>query len=297
MSPRPYANTQNAIAGLVSSLSLDEYSPKTRRFYRDNCRLAVAYLPEDKTLYAITPDDVRGAVSNMRAKGLAVSTIKGYVHALQRLLKFIGNYEAGCTHIIHQADVRPNVDWLTPEQAQAVLNAPMNSAQRLAVVLALGMGLRRVEIIRLRVEDVNVTRSYITVIGKGRGGGKLRLVPFHPRFNEALGEWLKDRHRMVKQGWNPDNLLIWARGGRCYPYSDVKSTGIEALLKRVSKAVDIPFSFHTLRRTFGRMMWLSGVSVVTIARMLGHTSTEQTLRYIGANLDDMAEAMATFSLQ
>lgn len=294
---RPYASTKNAIEGLVSSLSLDEYSPKTRRFYRDQCRLAVAYLPEGKTLYQVTPDDVRGAVAGMRTRGLAVSTIKDYVHALQRLLKFIGNYEAGTVHIVHQADVRPNVNWLTPEQAKTVFNAPMNPAQRLAIVLALGMGLRRVEIIRLKLEDVNVQRGYVTVTGKGRGGGKLRLVPFHPRFNEALGEWLKVRHQMVGRGWNPEALLIWERGGVCSPYSDVKATGIEALIKRVSRACGVPFSFHTLRRTFGRIMWLSGVSVVTIARMLGHTSTEQTLAYIGANLDDMAGAMNVFSLQ
>ena len=294
---RPYASNDNALDAFVESFDNVDYSPKTARFYRDQCRRALKFLP-DKTLYEVTATDVKEAVAHMRAQGLAVSTVKDYTHALLRLLAFVGNTGASNAKIVHQADVRPNVDWLQPDQAKILLDAPKTPAQQLAVVLALGMGLRRIEIIRLRLQDVNTSRGYITVTGKGRGGGKLRIVPFHPRFNEALGNWLAERHKMVIPGrYCPDNLLIWERRGHCFAYSDVKGTGLDGLLKRVSTAVGFGFSFHTLRRTFGRLMWLSGVSVVTIAKMLGHTSTEQTLRYIGANLDDMAGAMLTFSLQ
>lgn len=293
---RPYSSTENAINAFVKTFESVDYSPKTAMFYRDQCKRVVKFLP-DKSLYDLTQDDVKTCVARMRAQGLAVSTIKDYSHALLRLLEFIGN-PASKTKIIHQADVRPHVDWLQPDQAKAVMDCEKNPAQQLAVVLALGMGLRRIEIIRLKMQDVNTDRGYITVTGKGRGGGKLRIVPFHPRFNQALGDWLAVRHKMVVPNrYVPDNLLIWERRGYCYAYSDHKGTGLDGLLRRVSDSIGIGFSFHTLRRTFGRLMWLSGVSVVTIAKMLGHTSTEQTLSYIGANLDDMAGAMLSFSLQ
>lgn len=295
---RKYESTENAIKAFTKTFDNVDYSPKTKRFYFEQSRRAVEFLPPGLSLYDVRQDDVKAAVAAMRKAGLAVSTIKDYTGAMLRLLSFVGNHDAAATRIVHQADVRPNVDWLTPDQAKTVLDAAKPAAQQLAIVLALGMGLRKIEIIRLKISDVNTARGYVTVTGKGRGGGKLRLVPFHPRFNEALGEWLKVRHTMTSGGgYNPDNLLVWQRGKHCYPYSDVKASGIHTMLKRVSIDVDIPFSFHTLRRTFGRMMWLSGVPVVTIAKMLGHTSTEQTLAYIGANMDDMAAAMAAFSLQ
>ena len=295
---RRYESTENAIKAFANSFSDVDYSPKTRRFYFEQSRRAVDFLPRSRSLYDVTQDDVKTAVANMRKHGLAVSTIKDYSGALLRLLAFVGNHDAANTRITHQADVRPNVDWLTPDQAKDVLECPKTAAQQLAIVLALGMGLRKIEIIRLKMSDINTSRGYITVTGKGRGGGKLRLVPFHPRFNDALGEWLKVRHTMTQGGgYNPDNLLVWQRGKHCYAYSDVKASGIHTMLKRVSIDAGIPFSFHTLRRTFGRLMWLSGVPVVTIAKMLGHTSTEQTLAYIGANMDDMAAAMVAFSLQ
>ncbi len=79
-----------------------------------------------------------------------------------------------------------------------------------------------------------------------------------------------------------------------YEFTD---SGIDRILKELAVKLGCPsMSNHTLRRTFGRIMFLSHVEVSTIAMMLGHSSTEQTLRYIGIGLDDMAQAMNNFTL-
>ena len=269
------------------------YSPKTIAHTREHCEIVKRYLG-DASLYEISAEDLKDIHNAMVGDGLAVSTQKSYIFALRALLRQINN-PACNARLIFQADVRPRVDWLTPEQARAVLDSPVLSPiQYVAVVLALCMGLRRVELVRLRLRDINLTREYITVTGKGRAGGKLRLVPFHERFKPALDEWLKDRAQIAVKARNdpPDNLLIWLdHDGTAKAYNAVKASGIDGLVRRASRAVGLHFSAHTLRRTFGRILWLSGVPVVTIARILGHSSTEQTLSYIGANLDDMAGAM------
>ena len=56
------------------------------------------------------------------------------------------------------------------------------------------------------------------------------------------------------------------------------------------------FFNHTLRRTFGRTMYRSGVEVATISKMMGHESIDQTLKYIGVGLDDMSSAIQAFAL-
>jgi len=38
-------------------------------------------------------------------------------------------------------------------------------------------------------------------------------------------------------------------------------------------------------------MWLAGVPIETIASIMGHESTEMTLRYIGVNLSDQTKAL------
>lgn len=61
--------------------------------------------------------------------------------------------------------------------------------------------------------------------------------------------------------------------------------------------VGFEFSNHTLRRTFGRAMYRSKVPLATIAKILGHESTDVTLTYIGVDLDDMSVAMSQFVLR
>lgn len=293
---RRYQSTDNIITALISRMIADgTYSPKTIAHMREHCIIVKRWLG-DASLYEISPDDVRDIALSMARDGLAVSTQKSYIFALKAMLKHIGN-RAYNTRIIYQADTRPRVDWLTIEDARHILDSDLlTPIEHVAVVLALCMGLRRVELVRIRLSDIDLDREYITVIGKGRAGGKLRLVPFHERFRPALMAWLADRARIVATARNdaPDNLLIWLdrHGLQARPYNAVKASGIDGLIRRSSRAVGVAYSAHTLRRTFGRTLWLSGVPVVTIARILGHSSTEQTLNYIGANLDDMITGMA-----
>lgn len=296
---RRYASTDSAISGYISDMIAQGiYSPKTIAHMNEHLRLVKRYL-EGISIYEITADDVRDISVTMANEGLAVSTQKSYMHALKSLLKFVKN-PAYDTTIVFQADTRPKVDWLTVDDARRVLDYPLSPKSHLIVVLALCMGLRRVEIVRLKVSDIDLKNQYITVTGKGMRGGKLRLVPFHPRFLPALESYLKDRARMLASSKErPEELIIWKSNsdGNCYEYNAVKGSGMDKLVRLCSTTIGVHFSAHTLRRTFGRMMWLSGVPVVTIAKMLGHSSTEQTLQYIGANLDDMTRAMHNFNLQ
>lgn len=293
---RRYQSTDSVRVALISSMVKDgTYSVKTIQHMDEHARIVARYLG-DMSLYDLSPDDLKDIALTMASEKLAISTQKTYIHTIKALLKFVNNptYK---TRVLFQADTRPRVDWLDIQQARAVLDSPILSpVERIAVTLALCMGLRRVEIVRLSLRDINLTREYITVTGKGRAGGKLRLVPFHDRFRNVLTEWLAHRAQLCVRARNdpPDNLLIWVGTDRiAHEYNAVKGSGIDGVIRRASRAVNVPFSAHTLRRTFGRIMWLAGVPVVTIARILGHSSTEQTLLYIGANLDDMAGAMNT----
>lgn len=298
---RKYGNAEAIQKALIRSMINDgSYSAKTIAHTREHTTIIIDRYLWDRSLYDFTPEDVKQFANNLVSNKLAISTQKSYIFALRQLLRFIGN-KASETKVTFQADIRPCVDWLTPEQAQKVLDTQLPSNERLAVILALCMGLRKVEIIRLRLQDIDYNRECINVIGKGRAGGKLRLVPFHARFKPALKDYLEYRAGLVNRSiWDaPDNLMIWYdRADRSTkPYNSVKASGMDCLIRRASVTCGVHFSAHTLRRTFGRLMWLSGVPVVVIARMLGHSSTEQTIQYIGANLDDMAGAMRVFSLQ
>ena len=299
--PRRFTDYAHIRQALLDRMKNDgQYSPKTILHMEWDTRLAERFLG-GMSLYDLSADDLKKIARNMAKSGLAVATQKDYIFALKQMLKLIGN-PAWQAHIQFQADTRPHVDWLSPEDARKVLDSEViTPTQHLVIVLALCMGLRKVEIAHLRTQDLNVTNEYITVLGKGRAGGKLRLVPFHKRFLPALDRYLGVRGNIILKARNdpPDELILWLdrQDRMARPYEAVKGSGLDCMIRRASKSIGVKFSAHTLRRTFGRLLWLSGVPVVTIAKILGHSSTEQTLEYIGANLDDMTDAMHQLSLQ
>lgn len=99
------------------------------------------------------------------------------------------------------------------------------------------------------------------------------------------------RERYPKSFEDPEHFIIWAKAGRLYPYAE-EGYGLDKVVTLpLSELLGFRFSNHTLRRTFGRALYKSGVALPTIAAILGHESTDVTLKYLGITLDDMRDAM------
>lgn len=272
------------------------YAPRTIRFYREHCILVGKRL---EGMYGhIMPHEVRkehivSLLERMRSDKLAIATQRNFIVSLKKICEHYNNHAFKEVRILWPEDTRPNVNWLTPDQARTILESDLTPIQDAIVSLELCAGLRRIELLRLTVADIHP--DYIEVHGKGHVGGKLRSVPIQQRVRLALDRWLAYRSDIVQSCQDAmyvsDALFVYRHGRYIYPYSDVKCTGIDRHLKLVCTSTGIEFAHHTLRRTFARQLWLSGAQLVTIAKILGHKSTEQTLEYIGANHDDMASAM------
>lgn len=280
-------------------------TPRTVIWYREQCRGVFRILNSlrDGILpHEVTRDDVVWLHDEMENRGYAVSTSRGYMAALKRITQYYGNTAVANVTIRWPADSRPNVDWLTHDQAKTLLEAPMTPSQELIVHLQLCMGLRRVEVARLKPSDIH--GDHIDVTGKGPRGGKPRRVPYHPRTAKVIHHYMTYRDSIIAKARKrrssapvPDRILIWQRAGRLYDYETNPSmSGIDRQLDRLSEQIGIDFSSHTLRRTFGRTMYRSGVPVATISKILGHEDTAMTLRYIGVDMDDMTSAMKQFNL-
>lgn len=295
--------TVDYVGQLVDSLNFHgEYQPRTIVFYQEQAELVLKILADNFPGYDPSNLDratLKALVGILRSR-YTVSTQKDYLAALKKMCVLQDNHVFEEYRVMFPADTRPNVDWLTYDQATAVLNAWKMPVDDMIVTLELLHGLRRVEVIRLRVQDVYLDEGYIEVRGKGRAGGKLRTVPMHPDFPRAYQRWMAERNEIISgryEGDIPDNLLIYRKGLHIRPYEEIKGRSIDDHIQQLSDNIGIEFSNHTLRRTFGRELYRSGVDIIVIATIYGHSSTTQTLKYLGLNLDDMAEAMEKFKLK
>jgi len=173
---------------------------------------------------------------------------------------------------------RQHVDWLTPLETEAILGTPQTARESVLLRAGLLQGMRRIEILRMTVYDAEqaLRTGVLKVNGKG---GKLREIPTHPGFAEALKAYFGQRKDSVSKN---DHLVPI---GREYAAK---------LVVNFSLRFGRRFSTHTLRRTFGRNLWLRGIPIETISELMGHASTDMTRLYLGLNLSDMRKAISEY---
>jgi integrase len=141
-------------------------------------------------------------------------------------------------------------------------------------------GLRQGELLALRWRDVDFTRSVLTVaramsagIESSTKSGRVRRVPLADQSAAAL-----DRVSRREHYTEPDDLVFCNIFGR--PLDD---SALRRRYARAQDAADIrPLRFHDLRHTFGSLLAMRGVDVVTIQKAMGHSALATTSRYLHA---------------
>ena len=161
--------------------------------------------------------------------------------------------------------------YLTHEEAGRLL-AASNPEFRKILIVALGTGMRRGEILSLRWDDLDLVRGIITVAMSK--SGRSRKIPMSGVVTEALGG-IPRRGEFVF--WNPETKTR---------LKDVK-TAFKATCARAKKNPDdkkdpgiMDARFHDLRHTALSWMFQEGVNIKTVQAIAGHASIEMTARYI-----------------
>ena len=240
-----------------------------------------------------------------KERDLAVSTKDWYLHILNRYLRCFDNNVIEEMGIDFGQDIRPNVNWLSDEEAEHLMRMEKTPLEDIVIHLELCLGLRVAEVCRLRLVDIHFDddprKCYVSVRGKGKGDGKWRSVPFHPDSRAVFDRWIVRRNDIIEKihaydpTWEvPEQLLIWGHyenrptGGY---YTERSHSLDRAVIHKVRDRAGFDFSNHTLRRTFGRTLYRAGIPIETISKLYGHDDTQTTIRYLGIDLDDMGSAL------
>lgn len=153
------------------------------------------------------------------------------------------------------------------------------AAIRDAAILAVmfGVGLRRAEVVDLRVEDLRPVvgeDDSLELVVRGKGN-KQRLVYLGNGSKAAVEDWLKARGSQA----GPLFLAI-SKSGVVRNDDQMTAQSIYALLRRHQERARIaPFSPHDARRTLISELWDRGIDGSTIAEIAGHANIATTARY------------------
>ena len=154
---------------------------------------------------------------------------------------------------------------------------------RAALELLYASGIRVGELTALDVDDVDLERNVLRVMGKG---GKERTVPFGTPARDAVRAWLElGRPQVVGEGSGPA-LLLGRRGRRADP-RQIRAA-LHALLAHVPDAPDV--GPHGLRHSAATHLLEGGADLRLVQELLGHASLATTQIYTHVSVDRLRQS-------
>jgi integrase len=136
------------------------------------------------------------------------------------------------------------------------------------LVVLLNTGLRRGEALGLRWGDVDFNEEHI-LIGDSKSG-KSRTVPLNTAAFSALHELRRNGLPLFNGTWRPAD-------------TDHVFGGLVEIKRSFHTACKLAeldnLRLHDLRHTFASNLVRRGVDIVTVSRLLGHSSIQMTMRY------------------
>lgn len=258
--------------------------------------------------YAATKEDVADFLTALAVEQRAApSTQKQALNALVFLLQEALHRELGEMDF-RRATPRKRVPTVLTRGECAALFAQLEGTVRLMAELMYGSGLRLMELLRLRVQDLDLDRHRLQVRGGKGDRDRVTVLPgaLVPRLREQLAR-LRELHQTDRAAglpgvWLPEGLARkWPGAGERWQWQWVfpsRETSVDPAtgVRRRHHVVDSTFQNlirgaadragiskrvtpHVLRHSFATHLLESGTDIRTVQELLGHQSVETTQIY------------------
>lgn len=227
-----------------------------------------------KRLDRLGPDDLRRYHAYLlEERKLAVRTVVQHVAAIRFLY----------SKTLKRRDMKEDLPYprnyrrrlpvvLSPEEAMRLIDSARNLFHRAMLMTLYSCGLRRAELCRLRVSDIDSQRMMIRIV-QGKGNVD-REVPLSPKLLETLRlywRWMRPKTYLfpgVAKGWRADkpitSKMVWA--------------AVQYAAKRAG--FDKHISPHTLRHSYATHQLEAGIELKRLQVLLGHEDLATTSLYL-----------------
>jgi site-specific recombinase XerD len=233
-----------------------------------------------------------------RLRGHAVGTVCAYVGSVRQLFAHLENTGAILLNPtlavpLPKAERRLPRRLLQPSEVRKLLSAPDGTPKgrrdQAMLELFYSSGIRREEMARLTVPDVDIRHGLVRVRGKG---GQERVVPIGQTAGKALGKYLKEaRSVWLKARRNPGwTDALWL--SPIQPHPPLKKEAIAAIVRRHARQVlGRNVSPHVWRHSYATHLVSNGANIVYVQRLLGHKSLKTTEIYTRVSVPDLKKTL------
>ncbi len=254
-------------------------------FYRKKLKAFVEYCDsqEVKLISQITPSLLRDYLLILEDRGHNPGGVHTYYRAVKTFLKWYWEEEeVDSPNPINKVKApripQEVIEGVSREQFESLLNECENDflgTRDKAILYTLyDTGVRADELCSIPLEDVNMIDNSILIRqGKGR---KPRFVFFGKATKKQLRKWLGFRGL-------EGTYLFTNRSGDKLVYVALR----QIVRRLVSKANLEGIGLHDFRRAFCLNLLQAGVPEITIARLMGHTTTALIGKYAKQKKEDL----------
>ena len=279
-----------SIPAFLEYLSLEKKcSHHTLKAYQANLEAFEVFITEQgslETIEVVSYGEIRAWIVSLIQSGNTPRTVNRKLSALRSYYKFllrIGSIPVSPLkeHKALKTDTKVALPF-SQEEIQRLLAADFfpeeytGVLQRTVIQLLYYTGIRRSELIELKVQDVDLSEGLMKVLGKRN---KERLLPLLPEIKTQLTQLLEQQkqHQISRES---EHFFVNSRGKKlseAFVYETVKTY----LSKVSTKTKRSP---HVLRHSFATHLLDQGADLNAIKDLLGHSSIAATQHYTHSSM-------------
>jgi integrase/recombinase XerD len=225
-------------------------------------------------------------------RGLKENTVDYYFRSVKSLYNYLEKNAMIFEHPFQKIVLhRPKMsiqDILTVDEVNRFLSAldtgnVIGLRNRAIFETFYATGIRREELLSLKVFDVDTDKEYVRVFGKGK---KERILPLGKHASKHIALYLKySRVKILRKDLPDDDNLLFIG------YQGAGPTLNQFFFKAICEKAKITkhVSCHTFRRTCATHMLANGAHPLMIAEMLGHSGLKTLRQYLKISIKEIQE--------
>jgi len=263
---------------MINDMSVRNFVPDTQREYIRAVKNLTIFLKRSPD--TATAEDLRAFQLHMTETGVRPPTINATVTALRFFFKVTVDRPETTRHLVFVYEPRKLPRILPPEDVLRRLEAAPNPKSKAALSVAYGAGLRVMEVVALKVTDIDSQRMLLRVeMGKGR---KDRFAMLSPQLLELLRDW----YRIARP-----RLYMFPGRDKIGPMTPRQ---LNRICHMAAELAGLPswIAPHTLRHSFATHLLEQNIDVRVIQVLLGHAKLDTTARYTQVATNIIREVMS-----
>lgn len=283
----------NFITSFIEYLSYEKkYSEHTTIAYQNDLKSFQQFCKQkfdDNNLVDMNYTQIRSWIVSLVESGVSNRTVNRKVSSLNTFYKYLQKIKQLeknplTNHKALKVSKRVQVPF-SEKEIVSVINTINEESDfkslrnKLIVELFYSTGIRRNELINIKVQDINLFNNSLKVLGKRN---KERIVPLLPTVKDSIQIYLKERDLITD---NSDVLFMTDKKKKLYP------TLVYRIINEYFSTVSskVKKSPHVLRHSFATHLLNEGADLNSVKELLGHSSLASTQEYTHSSLGKLKE--------